>query len=466
MPVDPSPREPKTTPLRLQRTAKRIMTMGKWLCSATCLGALCVVLRAGVTMPAASAQTASSVAPAAAEQTAQDFDPAQLDALLAPIALYPDELLTQILMAVTFPLQIVEAARWLDDLAHKSLTGQALTDALKPLSWDPSVKSLVPFPQVLTQLNANLDWVQQLGYAVASQQKDVMNSIQHLRLQAQSEGHLQSSAQQVVKTEAQPSGQSSITIQPAQPDIVYVPSYNPTQVYGTWPYADYPPVVLPPPPGYAVGTALVSGLAFGAGVAITAGLWNWATPNWGGGNFNVNVNRWNNINVNRASIHSGTWNVANRPGGRPPIRPTNGPVGHPVRGNGLSPKAIGRPNVHVPASAVNRPQHPTRTNPGQHVNLSSGSRPNAPAHRPNAPANRPNLQGSHPNLQGNRPNLQANRPSGGAFSGMNQGNRATQFQQRGMQSHQSVQRHQGGFQRGGGEHFRGGGGGGRSHGRR
>lgn len=111
-------------------------------------------------VPAASAQTGSPPAPAAVEQTAQDFDPAQLDALLAPIALYPDELLTQVLMASTFPLQIVEAARWLDDPAHKSLTGQAVTDALKPLTWDPSVKSLVPFPQVLSQLNANLDWVQ------------------------------------------------------------------------------------------------------------------------------------------------------------------------------------------------------------------------------------------------------------------------------------------------------------------
>lgn len=319
-----------------------------------------------------------------------------------------------------------------------------------------------------------------------------MDSVQRLRRQAQSGGHLQSSAQQVVTTQPQPSGEPTVVIQPAQPDTVYVPSYNPTEVYGTWPYSDYPPVVLPPAPGYAVGTALASGLAFGAGVAVTAGLWNWATPNWGGGNFNVNVNRWNNINANRAAIHSGTWNVANRSGGRPMIRPTNGPVGRPVRGNGLSPNAIGRPNVRVPASAVNRPPRANLPNAGQHVNLSPGSRPNAPANRPNPQGNRPNiqanrpnaganranLQANHPNFQGNRanfaanrpsapasrPNFQANRPSGGAFGGMNQGNRAAQFQQRGMQSRQSFQRPQGGFQRAGGGNFQRGGGGGGFHG--
>ncbi len=442
----------------------------------------CLMTHAAAAQPA----PATPPPPAPVEQTAQTFDAAQLDALLAPIALYPDPLLTQILMAATFPLQIVEASRWLEDPAHKSLTGQALTDALNKVSWDPSVKSLVPFPQVLAQLNANLEWTQQLGYAMAQQQKDVMDSIQRLRRQAQSQGHLQSSPQQVVRSDPQPSGPPAVVIEPAQPDMVYVPSYNPTQVYGTWPYADYPPVALPPPPGYAVGTALATGLAFGAGVAITAGLWNWATPNWGYGSVNVNANRWNNINVNRAQIHSGTWNAAtNRPGGRASfVRPPNGPVGRPVRGNGLPPNAIGRQNVHVPASAVNRPAiNPSHT--GQRPNLKPGTRPNPPRtnartrpnvpNRPNAPANRPNFARSHPRVPANRPQFQRPAQGGGAFAGLNEGNRARQFQQRGLQSRQfghagGFQRPAGGFQRpAGGGGFHGGGGGfhgGGFHGRR
>lgn len=180
-------------------------------------------------------------------------------------------------MASTFPLQVVAAQRWAEDPAHKGLSGDALTKALDPEPWDPSVKSLVPFPEVLAMMNANLDWMQQLGYAFAEQQADVLNSVQRLRQQAQANGNLQSTAQQVVRTD-----QQAIVIEPAQPNVVYVPSYNPTVVYGAWPYPAYPPVYLPPPPGYYVGTALATGLAFGAGVAITAGLWNWARPAWGG----------------------------------------------------------------------------------------------------------------------------------------------------------------------------------------
>jgi hypothetical protein len=132
-------------------------------------------------------------APAAATDETTAFSAGQLDALLAPIALYPDPLLTQLLMAATEPLQIVQAKRWLDDPAHAGLKGDALTKALTTQSWDPSVKSLVPFPQVLDMLNSKLDWTQQLGYAFATQQADVLASVQRLRRQAQSAGHLQSS---------------------------------------------------------------------------------------------------------------------------------------------------------------------------------------------------------------------------------------------------------------------------------
>src|SRR3984957_8833275 len=132
---------------------------------------------------------------------AQPFSTEQLDALVASIALYPDDLLTQLLMASTFPLEVVDAARWVEDPAHKSLTGDALVKALEGEPWDPSVKSLVPFPVVLATLNNNLPWLQQLGYAFATQQADVFAAIQRFRQRVQAGGHLQSSPQQVVSTQ-------------------------------------------------------------------------------------------------------------------------------------------------------------------------------------------------------------------------------------------------------------------------
>ena len=148
---------------------------------------------------------------------------------------------------------------------------------------------------------------------------------------------------------------SVIVIEPATPQTVYVPVYSPTVVYGAWPYPAYPPVYVPPPPGYVVGTAFMSGLAFATGVAVVGSLWGWARPSWYGGNVNVNVNRYNTINVNRPPINSAVWRPpAGGVGGRP-IRPPVGPVGAPGRPVPLPANAIGRPSVQVPASAVNRP---------------------------------------------------------------------------------------------------------------
>ena len=184
---------------------------------------------------------------------AQPFSTEQLDALVASIALYPDDLLTQLLMASTFPLEVVTAARWVEDPAHKPLSGDALAKALEAEPWDPSVKSLVPFPVVLATLNGNLTWLQQLGYAFATQQADVFAAVQRLRRLAQANDKLQSSPQQVVSTQQvtvepaagssqPPTQQEVIVIQPAQSNTVYVPSYNPATVYGSsWPYPSYPP---------------------------------------------------------------------------------------------------------------------------------------------------------------------------------------------------------------------------------
>jgi hypothetical protein len=403
------------------------------------------------------------------------FNTEQLDALLAPIALYPDPLLTQILMAATEPLQIVQAKRWLDDPGHASLTGDALTKALAAESWDPSVKSLIPFPTVLATLNAKLDWTQQLGYAFATQQADVMDAVQRLRRQAQAAGHLQSTPQQVVTSQA-----NAVVIQPANPQIVYVPAYDPAVVYGAWPYPATPPVVLPAP-GYAVGTALATGLAFGAGIAITAGLWNLATPNWGWrgagyGGVNVNVNRWNQVNVNRTQLHNSNWRppASGRPGGWTAGRPPAGPVGRPGRRNGLPAGAIGRPSVPVQRDLVNRPNRPSGPPPalqrpkgnGPGGNGSGVPRPGgggAGPQRPGGVVQRPG--GGHvPQRSGgggtvqrpapiNRPQASARPNGGGAFGSMNQGRHANQFAARGGQS-RTAARPQGG----GGGGFHGGGG--------
>jgi hypothetical protein len=360
----------------------------------------------------------------------QAYNSEQLDALLAPIALYPDELLAQVLMASTFPLQVVGAGRWIDDPAHKSLSGDALAKAIEPQAWDPSVKSLVPFPSVLALMNGNLDWMQQLGFAFADQQAAVMNSVQRLRFQAQTAGNLKTTEQQTVRVEKQ-----VIVIEPARPTVVYVPSYNPTIVYGAWPYPAYPPVYLPPPPGYVFGAALVSGLAFATGVAVVGSLWGWARPGWGSGYVNVNVRHYNNINVNRTHINSNVWQP-NRPGGRPAglQRPPNGPVGRPARPSGLPANAIGRSNVNVPASAVNRPAKPVAAQP-------------RPANRPGGTnagqgtANRPRANAAAPTTGARVPTQRpapARQPE--AFRGMDRGREAAEFGARGNQSRAASQR--------------------------
>jgi len=165
------------------------------------------VLASGLMLYAtAPIDVSAQTAPAAASRpaAAQPFSAEQLDALVASIALYPDDLLTQLLMASTFPLEVVAAARWVEDPTHKSLSGDALVKALEPQSWDPSVKSLVPFPVVLATMNGNLTWLQQLGYAFATQQADVFAAVQRLRRLAQANDKLQSTPQQVVSTQQVP----------------------------------------------------------------------------------------------------------------------------------------------------------------------------------------------------------------------------------------------------------------------
>ncbi len=244
--------------------------------------------------------------PGQADPAAPEFTPQELEQILAPIALYPDDLLTQVLAASTYPLEIVMASRWTDQPGHKDLKGDTLVKALDTQDWDPSVKSLVPFPSVLKTMSDQLEWTQKLGDAFLAQEAAVLAAVQALRARAESAGTLQTNTQQIVTRES-----STIIIQPAQPSTVYVPAYNPTVAYGAWPYPAYPPPYYPPPPGYYVGTALATGLAFGAGIAITGALWGWGSPNWGAGNVNVNVNRFNSINANSVNANRISNRTAN-----------------------------------------------------------------------------------------------------------------------------------------------------------
>ncbi|WP_109482146.1 DUF3300 domain-containing protein [Paraburkholderia sp. C35] len=237
-----------------------------------------------------------------AAQTPAKVSSQQLDSLTAPIALYPDALLAQVLMAATFPQDVEAAAAW--SKANTQYKGDDAVKAVASQPWDPSVQSLVAFPQVLATMASKPDWVQQLGNAFLAQPNDVMDSVQRLRKQAQSAGNLKSSEQQKVVVE-----QSTIQIVPANPQVVYVPTYNPTVVYGTWPYPAYPPVYVPPPPGYAIATGFATGLAFGAGIAVANSLWGGF--NWNNHDVNINVNRYNNINVNNrinSNTSTANWN--------------------------------------------------------------------------------------------------------------------------------------------------------------
>jgi Spy/CpxP family protein refolding chaperone len=224
----------------------------------------------------------------AQQQTDAVFRQEELEQLLAPIALHPDPLVSQILMASTYPLEVAIADRWTKQ--NSSLKGDALTKALEAQDWDPSVKSLVNFPQVLAMMSEQLDWTQRLGDAFLQDQKKVLDTIQSLRAKAQASGNLNTTKEQTVIVE-----EKIIKIEPASPQVIYVPTYNPTVVYGAWPYPAYPPYYYYPP-GYVATTAAFS---FAAGVAMGA-AWGyaWGGANWHGGEVDVDVNRNTTINNN------------------------------------------------------------------------------------------------------------------------------------------------------------------------
>src|SRR5262245_46184167 len=217
-------------------------------------------------------------------------------------------------MASTYPLEIVEAARWSKE--HPDVKGDAVAGAVQSQTWDASVKSLVAFPDVLVMMNEKIDWTQKLGDAFLAQQKEVMQTVQVLRNKAKEAGNLKSGKEQVVKTEAAPAGSpapQTIIIESKDPEVVYVPTYNPTVVYGAWAYPAYPPYYYYPP-YYSAGAAFWS---FSMGVVVGGAIWG--NCNWGGNDIDIDINRQNNfnrneINANRNNINSNNRGNNNRAG--------------------------------------------------------------------------------------------------------------------------------------------------------
>jgi uncharacterized membrane protein YgcG len=436
-------------------------------------GCVFLFVAAIVSLGQASAQEA---APAAnQQQQPQLLGDAQLDQLVAPVALYSDPLLAQVLMASTYPLEVVQAERWAK--ANKSLKGDALNAALDKQDWDASVKELVSTPTVLAMMNDQLDWTQALGDAVLAQQADVMDAIQRLRAKAQANGKLETTKQQKVTVKQDQGSAPVIEIEPASPDVVYVPYYNPSVVYGAWPYPEYPPYYYPPPAGWVVGGAIATGLAWGAAYAVGREIWD--DIDWHHGNIDIDIDRNVNIDADRnfnkwehnsyhrrgvaynsADVKS-KFNKANAGdrnldfrghGGNQVLKPDGKPGG-----GGLKPDAGFKPG------GDNRP--------------GLGGKGDRPGGRPDIGQieqglkNKPGKQANLPKPDRGKANLKGKGPSGGNAFDLSDGPKAKDFAKRGQASlgnrgSADFKRPSGGgggakaFKGGGGSQFRGGGGGG------
>jgi len=258
---------------------------------------LAAALAAPAPLPTA-AQPAAPAQPQAAPGTAPasaPFKAEEIEQLVAPIALYPDALLAQVLMASTYPLEVVLAARWVK--ANPKVSGAALESAMQSQKWDPAVKSLTAVPQVLEMMEQKVDWTQRLGDAFLGQEADVMKAVQRLRTKALAAGNLKSGKEQTVTTKAE-GGETVVVIEPAT-EVVYVPTYDPSSIYGYWPYPAYPPYYWYPPGYYYPGGAFLAGVVIGA--------WLWGGCNWGGGGGGVHIEHHRYNNFNRTNVSDGNW---------------------------------------------------------------------------------------------------------------------------------------------------------------
>jgi uncharacterized protein DUF3300/uncharacterized protein DUF4124 len=250
----------------------------------------------GNVMPTASTTTP----PPEAAPSRPTFMQQELDQMLAPIALYPDALLSQILIAATYPLEVVEASRW--SKANPNLKGDQAVQAVAQNAWDPSVKSLVAFPQILLMMDDNLNWTERLGDAFLAQQAQVMDTVQNLRQKAYAAGNLKSSDQVRVEQQGQ-----TIVVESPTPEVVYVPYYDPFVIYGPWWWPAYPPFYWAPWPGYFVGPGFGVGFAWGVGITVGAGFffgafdWNHRHVTVNNFFFNQTVTR-NRTTVNQVNV--------------------------------------------------------------------------------------------------------------------------------------------------------------------
>lgn len=258
-----------------------------------------------VSVPAPPSQAQESRFQNVAIDEQRTFSTRELDQILAPIALYPDDLLSNILIASTYPLEVVDAARWIDDRRHARLKGAALERALADKDWDPSVKSLTQFPDVLTMMNEQLDWMRDLGDAVLADQGAVMDRIQFLREKADEAGHLKSNSHQRVVTRTEDE-REYYYIEPAEPDVIYVPVYEPS-VYGDWWYPDYPPYYWGP-----ADLAFVDFFYWGSGFAIAPNLWRWSSPRWRRHYIHVDPHRYNRLTRHKLKPGVHRWHHSAR----------------------------------------------------------------------------------------------------------------------------------------------------------
>ena len=286
----------------------------------------------------------------------QLLDAGRLDQLVAPIALYPDPLLAQVLMASTYPLEVVQADRFAQ--ANKKLEGDKLKEALTKQDWDASVKELVSTPSVLAMMSDKLDWTQKLGDAVLAQQADVMDAIQRLRAKAQANGKLETTEQQTV-TVTQEAGQQVIEIEPASPDVVYVPYYDPAVVYGEWPYPEYPPYYYPPPAGYVVGGAIATGLAWGVAYAIAREIWD--DIDWDHGEIDIDRGfKWRHASYHRRGVQYANDAVRNKF-----AKADTRPVDRKLDYRGWSGEQVMKPGGGDRADLGGKAERGTRPNIGQ-----------------------------------------------------------------------------------------------------
>jgi len=341
----------------------------------TCLAILCSVLLIpdeGIWAAQAQqepAKPSQQPATGSAPQETTKLPADQLDSLVAPVALYPDPLLAQVLAASTYPLEIIQLQQWLGK--NKDLKDKALVDAVSKQPWDPSVQGLAALPDVVKRLADDIQWITDLGNAFLAQQSDVMDAVQRMRKKAKDAGNLKSTEQQKVETKVVETKQV-IVVEQANPQVIYVPTYNPTVVYGP-PVYPYPPIVYPPPPppgAYVAGMAVAFGVGMAMGAAWSGG-WGY-NCGWQGGNNNITINNNNNFNRNtnvsggnRVKTGGGSWQHNPQHRGAAPYsdRSTANKYGGTTRGASASERqASARQNQ---ANAGNRGQSGARTSQGQ-----------------------------------------------------------------------------------------------------